>query len=54
MPLTGKRSKLAEKMDVSTTGLLSKLVDKQFITNNCVIVVAYKEISYFVWKSQGK
>ena len=38
-------------MDVSTTGLLSKLVDKQFITNNCFIVVACKEISYFVWNN---
>jgi len=31
MAFTGKRSKLAEKMDVSSSGLLTKLLDKQII-----------------------
>ena len=50
MPFTGERSKLAEKIDVSTTGLLSKLVDKRFITYYCFIVVACKEISHLCGK----
>jgi len=35
---------LAEKTAVSTTGLLSKLLDKRFINQYCFIGVACKEI----------
>jgi len=42
---------LAEKMDVSTSGLVSKLIDKQFITYYCFI--AFSAFTLLVGRQEG-